>query len=381
LFARHKRYICAPLAAMALWAVVLVASPAVAQAQAAKHPANPKGAERPVVVSPGDSLWSISSERLGGAATPQQIAEGVELIYARNQNRIGPDPNQIFAGQRLSVPQAMDGGAGSIPTDAKASTSPPSATREGAGREAAAVSPTKRGQEGNAGHKTEQIAPAAATGNETPNLPRVSEEAAPAVPSVRQTASEASAQLPVLETLTEVRTTAAAENPRRTLAWVILVLTAVAGTLMAWKLPLKRTTGRDAERWAQYGYYGYYGREHHTTYSGNLAMPTVERDERGQRAPHENPAPPAPAALEGSSTNGAGSKRSKVGRHPLAGGTPRMGLAKRRRLGRAAARSSGRSVVRNGLVPGVTRAEVHHALRVRPNGGIQAVRRQVGRRR
>ena len=56
MFARHKRYICAPLAAMALWAVVLVASPAVAQAQAAKHPANPKGAERPVVVSPGDSL-------------------------------------------------------------------------------------------------------------------------------------------------------------------------------------------------------------------------------------------------------------------------------------------------------------------------------------
>jgi hypothetical protein len=365
---------------MALWAVVLVASPAVAQAQAAKHDANPRGAERPVVVvSPGDSLWSISSERLGGAATPQQIAEGVELIYSRIQNRIGPDPNLIIVGQRLSVPQAMDGGAASIPTNAKASTSPPSATREGAGREAAAVSPTKRGQEGNAGHKTEQIAPAAATGNETPNLPRVSEEAAPAVPSVRQATSEASAQSAVLEVLTEVRTAAAAENPRRTLGWVILVLTAVAGTLMAWKLPMRRTTGRDAQRWAPYGYY--YGRGRHTTYSDNLAMPTVERDERGQRAPHENPAPPAPAALEGSSTNGSGSKRPQVVRHPLAGGAPRRGLAKRRRLVRAAARSSGRSVVRNGLVPGVTRAEVHHALRVPPNNGIQAVRRQVGRRR
>ena len=369
---------------MALWAVVLVASPAVAQAQAAKHDANPRGAERPVVVvSPGDSLWSISAEVLGGDATPQRIAEGVELIYARNQNRIGPDPNLIIVGQRLSLPQAaMDGGAVSNATNAKASTAPPSAAREGARRTAAADTLPKRSQEVNAGQKTEQIAPAAATGNETPRLPRVAEEAAPAVPSGRQATSEASAQSAVLETLTEVRT-AAAENPRQTLGWVILVLTAVAGTIMAWKLPMRRTTSRDAQRWAPYGYYG---REHHTTYSVNLAMPTVERDEGGQREPHRNPAPPTPAAFEESSTNGSeangsGSKRSKVVRHPLAGGAPRRGLAKQRRLGRAAARSSGRSVVRNGLVPGVTRAEVHHALRVPPNGGIQAVRRRVGRRR
>jgi hypothetical protein len=340
---------------------------------------------------------------LGGDATPQRIAEGVELIYARNQTRIGPDPNLIIVGQRLSLPQAaMDGGAVSNPTNAKASTAPPSATREGARRTAAAATPTKRDQEANAGAsrttteasqgaankaKAEQIAPAAATGNETPRLPRVAEEAAPAVPSGRQATSEASAQSAVLETLTEVRT-AAAENPRQTLGWVILVLTAVAGTIMAWKLPMRRTTSRDAQRWAPYGYYG---REHHTTYSVNLAMPTVERDEGGQREPHRNPAPPTPAAFEESSTNGSeangseangsGSKRSKVVRHPLAGGAPRRGLAKQRRLGRAAARSSGRSVVRNGLVPGVTRAEVHHALRVPPNGGIQAVRRRVGRRR
>jgi hypothetical protein len=77
-------------------AILLAMSPAVAEAQrmAATHDARGKDrAASParVVVRPGDTLWSISEERLGPSATPQQIARGVELIYALNRDTIGED--------------------------------------------------------------------------------------------------------------------------------------------------------------------------------------------------------------------------------------------------------------------------------------------------
>lgn len=60
-----------------------------------------------VVVRPGDTLWSISAERLGPNATPRRIMNGVEQIHALNRGRIGADPNLIFVGQELLVPPAM----------------------------------------------------------------------------------------------------------------------------------------------------------------------------------------------------------------------------------------------------------------------------------
>ncbi len=88
---------------VAMLAMVL---PAVAEAQEARSA--DRGAEATptqiVVVRPGDCLWSISAERLGPNATPRQIDREVELIYALNQDQIGPDPNLIFAGQELSLP-------------------------------------------------------------------------------------------------------------------------------------------------------------------------------------------------------------------------------------------------------------------------------------
>jgi hypothetical protein len=123
LFARLERYVFAALVALALWAAVLVAAPAAAQAQAAQaQAAQAQAAQAPekatsnnadtlaaterhfVVVDPGDTLWSISAEVLRPNATPRQIAAGAERIHALNREQIGPDPNLIFAGQRLSVP-------------------------------------------------------------------------------------------------------------------------------------------------------------------------------------------------------------------------------------------------------------------------------------
>jgi len=110
LFARLKQYIYALMATLALWAVLLAILPAVAKAQGAAstndtHQATDRGADSAerIVVSPGDSLWSISTERLSPSATPQQIANTVERIYALNRNRIS-DPNLIFPGQKLLLP-------------------------------------------------------------------------------------------------------------------------------------------------------------------------------------------------------------------------------------------------------------------------------------
>lgn len=137
MFTRLKRYAYASLAVMALWAVVLLAvssagveaqttSPSKGAQDTSRDAADAtahadKGGDpkpiagdppdtgdyedaRQIVVRPGDSLWSISKEWLGPNATPRQIANEVERIYALNRHRIGSDPDLIFPGQELSVP-------------------------------------------------------------------------------------------------------------------------------------------------------------------------------------------------------------------------------------------------------------------------------------
>jgi hypothetical protein len=73
-----------------------------------------------VVVAPGDSLWSISERQLGPGATGPQIARGVERIYALNRDRIGADPDSIFAGQRFALPRSLERHAsGQVPRQAR----------------------------------------------------------------------------------------------------------------------------------------------------------------------------------------------------------------------------------------------------------------------
>ena len=103
MFTGINRYVYAPIAALALCAVVLAVSPGMANAQATHQSQGQQGI---AVVAPGDSLWSISARWLGPDATAQQIADGVERIYALNKDRIGPDLNLIFVGQRLVLPSA-----------------------------------------------------------------------------------------------------------------------------------------------------------------------------------------------------------------------------------------------------------------------------------
>jgi nucleoid-associated protein YgaU len=114
LLARLKRYAYAPIAALALWAVLLAGLPTAVSAQETSR-ANDQQisnrADRPanyVVVTPGDSLWSISERRLGPGATQSQVARGVERIYALNRDLIGADPNLIFVGQRFALPRSLE---------------------------------------------------------------------------------------------------------------------------------------------------------------------------------------------------------------------------------------------------------------------------------
>ncbi len=100
-----KRGIEIMLGAVLMVVVMLAVVPAVAQAHEQQRQEEEGRTPAFVVVRPGDTLWAISEERLGANATPRRIAGEVERIYALNRDRIGPDPNLIFAGQILRVPQ------------------------------------------------------------------------------------------------------------------------------------------------------------------------------------------------------------------------------------------------------------------------------------
>jgi resuscitation-promoting factor RpfA len=63
----------------------------------------PAKAVRQVVVKPGDSLWSIAAEILE-TSDPARIARYWPLIHRSNRELIGANPNLIFPGQVLELP-------------------------------------------------------------------------------------------------------------------------------------------------------------------------------------------------------------------------------------------------------------------------------------
>lgn len=64
----------------------------------------PTTAVRDYVVQRGDSLWSIAARHLGPDATTAQIAVAWPQWYAVNRQTVGPNPDVIRPGQRLTVP-------------------------------------------------------------------------------------------------------------------------------------------------------------------------------------------------------------------------------------------------------------------------------------
>ena len=214
------------LAGVALSVAILAVLPGVAEAQGTNHHnASADGSAERLVVAPGECLWSISEERLGPNATPQQIAREVELIYALNRNTIGADPDLIFVGQRLSLPQVVaERQAGEAPSGAMPA-------REAA--EPAEASP--RGP--------------------------VPEKKAPKTLSDTQTEPVALPELPLGEATPKVGSLSATDNPspvesfgRKQLGLGIIVLTLLVVALLTWKVPLKRNVGGSKVRWIPGGY-------------------------------------------------------------------------------------------------------------------------------
>jgi DNA-binding CsgD family transcriptional regulator len=266
---RLKRYLYAPMVLLALWAVVLAVSPAVAEAQGmARAKDAQKGTER-IVVSPGASLWSISEERLGPNATPQQIENTVERIYALNRNQIGADPNLIFPDQKLLVPSVVGEPSTAEPsagaTAARGATEPAEASPTGRAANKGTTDRASRTPSGATEGKGEKASDPVA---EPVNLPEVA--AAAPVPAVRSLAAKASPRSPVESFARTVRSTvSAAESAvagvfprddylgRKLLGLGIIMLTIIVCGLMAWKLPMRRDVG-DSAAWSIPGGYPKY---------------------------------------------------------------------------------------------------------------------------
>ncbi|MEO7350557.1 MAG: LysM domain-containing protein [Marmoricola sp.] len=74
-------------------------------------PARPLGSAlsgQRIVVRPGDSLWHLASSRLPPSAALAEVCDLVERLHRRNREVIGPDPNLIRPGQRLSTPRHLE---------------------------------------------------------------------------------------------------------------------------------------------------------------------------------------------------------------------------------------------------------------------------------
>jgi Tfp pilus assembly protein FimV len=87
-------------------------SPAAAPDHAAA-PARVAGIDpgnRTYVVRSGDSLWRIAERilavRTGGTVTGSDVARFWPAVYEANRALIGEDPNLIFPGQTLQIPEA-----------------------------------------------------------------------------------------------------------------------------------------------------------------------------------------------------------------------------------------------------------------------------------
>lgn len=345
--ARLERYIYAPMVALALWAVLQAASPDVAKAQGLGPPKDAQGTEH-VVVVPGDSLWSISREQFRPNATPQQIATAVERIHALNRNQIGGDPNLIFPGQKLSLPPMGE------PSTAEASTGTTPA-REAI--EPAKANPLERAVESKTNRAPSTSVGKTAFRSEKAPDPvaepaRLPDAAAPA-PAVRLPVIKDWRRSPLESFAIAARSGVSAaesaivgtfpddnESRRKLRGLGIIALTLLIAALMvAWKLPMRRDTGK----WEAWGILE--GTPRHHTYLQSYAPPELTRESASTATrPSPDPAPPAGDAIVTVAGNGNDLRRVKLagiasvkrrrrryGRIPRPGGgrPPRKGLATR----------------------------------------------------
>jgi len=62
---------------------------------------------RPVLVRPGDSLWTIASDLLPASASDRAVTAAWHRLHGKNRAAIGCDPDLLLPGTRLDVPQQL----------------------------------------------------------------------------------------------------------------------------------------------------------------------------------------------------------------------------------------------------------------------------------
>jgi hypothetical protein len=241
----------------------------VHQADAAAMPQQQQPAYEPAtlrVVNPGDTLWAISQQRFQPNPTAEQIMNEVGRIYELNRDLIGDDPNLIFPGQELLLPEVYKPAAITPAVSEPVAAVPEEQVPESSAATSNQLPETVVQQQG----IPEEEAQRQATPEEVAQQQGVPEEEAAqeeqevlepinselAAPS-EQPASEEEAAAPTEEDEQVRRVppwpqSSSSESPedpyqagyyasnRRLLGLAIIVLTVLAALLMAWRLPMKR---------------------------------------------------------------------------------------------------------------------------------------------
>jgi LysM repeat protein len=241
----------------------------VHQADAAAMPQQQQPAYEPAtlrVVNPGDTLWAISQQRFQPNPTAEQIMNEVGRIYELNRDLIGDDPNLIFPGQELLLPEVYKPAAITPAVSEPVAAVPEEQVPESSAATSNQLPETVVQQQG----VPEEEAQRQATPEEVAQQQGVPEEEAAqeeqevlepinselAAPS-EQPASEEEAAAPTEEDEQVRRVppwpqSSSSESPedpyqadyyasnRRLLGLAIIVLTVLAALLMAWRLPMKR---------------------------------------------------------------------------------------------------------------------------------------------
>jgi hypothetical protein len=178
-----------------------------------------------LVVEQGDSLWSLSEERIGSGAPPQQIADEVERIFELNREQIGDNPNVILVGQELLVPAVSNPATSEEPTTSELVVPEPIVDSE---------VPSNAPMD-------EKAVSDAPTGEEAVSDAPTDEESAPVA------ASFADSMLGTYSNFSK----------RQLLGLGILALTLIVAILMVWRLSMKRSIEHPTAPRVSRGYYGY----------------------------------------------------------------------------------------------------------------------------
>ncbi len=239
------------LAIALLAAMLMLVFPGRAEAQEQQEEATNNAQTTTTTVGPGESLWTMAQARLAPDTPPQWVALEAERIYALNQDRIGPNPDLILAGQELLVPPVTEPATGEVVA------TPQPATPEPASPEPMTVQPEENPASA-APWVEEQPAPAA----ELPVLPEAERNF-----TVREIVPQGSTIISPFSDLGDT-------ERRRVLGVGILFVTLVLALLMAWRLPLSRTVGgsSSSSSWGSYGEAYGAGRAYYEDYSRNYAL-------------------------------------------------------------------------------------------------------------